>query len=121
MARTGDNRGGVRHFLLPRRAKITPEQAGLPFYGGNRRVTGLRREEVAMMAGVSVDYYTRLEKGNLAGVSDSVLHAVARALQLNEAEQAHLFDLARTANTAPSRMPRRQAAPRVRPSVLRVL
>jgi hypothetical protein len=73
------------------------------------------------MAGVSADYYTRLEKGNLTGVSDSVLHAVARALHLNEAEQAHLFDLAKTANTAPSRVPRRQAAPRVRPSVLRVL
>lgn len=116
-----DNRSEVRQFLATRRAKITPEQAGLPFYGGNRRVPGLRREEVAMMAGVSADYYTRLEKGNLAGVSDSVLHAVARALHLNEAEQAHLFDLARTANTAPPRAPRRQAAPKVRPSVLRVL
>ena len=116
-----DNRSEVRQFLATRRAKITPEQAGLPFYGGNRRVPGLRREEVAMMAGVSADYYTRLEKGNLTGASDSVLHAVARALQLNEAEQAHLFDLARTANTAPSRVSRRQPAPRVRPSVLRVL
>ena len=116
-----DNRSEVRQFLATRRAKITPEQAGLPFYGGNRRVPGLRREEVAMMAGVSADYYTRLEKGNLAGVSDSVLHAIARALHLNEAEQAHLFDLARTANTAPSRVSRRQPAPRVRPSVLRVL
>ena len=116
-----DNRSEVRQFLATRRAKITPEQAGLPFYGGNRRVPGLRREEVAMMAGVSADYYTRLEKGNLAGVSDSVLNAVARALHLNEAEQAHLFDLARTANTAPSRVPRRQAAPKIRPSVLRVL
>jgi hypothetical protein len=116
-----DNRSEVRQFLATRRAKITPEQAGLPFYGGNRRVAGLRREEVAMMAGVSADYYTRLEKGNLAGVSDSVLHAVARALHLNEAEQAHLFDLAKTANTSPSRVPRRQPAPKVRPSVLRVL
>ena len=116
-----DNRSEVRQFLVTRRAKITPEQAGLPFYGGNRRVPGLRREEVAMMAGVSADYYTRLEKGNLSGVSDSVLHAVARALQLNEAEEAHLFDLARTANTAASRVPRRRAAPQVRPSVLRVL
>ena len=116
-----DNRSEVRQFLATRRAKITPEQAGLPFYGGNRRVPGLRREEVAMMAGVSADYYTRLEKGHLAGVSDSVLHAVARALHLNEAEQAHLFDLARTANTTPSRAPRRLAPPRVRPSVLRVL
>ena len=116
-----DNRSEVRQFLATRRAKITPEQAGLPFYGGNRRVPGLRREEVAMMAGVSADYYTRLEKGNLSGVSDSVLNAVARALHLNEAEQAHLFDLARTANTAPARVPRRQAAPKIRPSVLRVL
>jgi transcriptional regulator with XRE-family HTH domain len=116
-----DNRSEVRQFLATRRAKITPEQAGLPFYGGNRRVPGLRREEVAMMAGVSADYYTRLEKGNLAGVSDSVLHAVARALHLDEAEQAHLFDLARTANTSPSRAHRRQAVYRVRPSVLRVL
>jgi transcriptional regulator with XRE-family HTH domain len=116
-----DNRSEVRQFLGTRRAKITPEQAGLPFHGGNRRVPGLRREEVAMMAGVSADYYTRLEKGNLAGVSDSVLHAIARALQLNEAEQAHLFDLARPANTSPSRAPRRQAAPKIRPSVPRVL
>jgi hypothetical protein len=116
-----DNRSEVRQFLVTRRAKLTPEQAGLPFYGGNRRVPGLRREEVAMMAGVSADYYTRLEKGNLTGVSDSVLHAVGRALQLNEAEREHLFDLARTANTAPSRVPRRQATPKVRPSVLRVL
>lgn len=115
-----DNRSEVRQFLATRRAKITPQQAGLPFYGGNRRVPGLRREEVAMMAGVSADYYTRMEKGNLTGVSDSVLHAVARALHLNEAEQAHLFDLARAASTAPSRTPRRPA-PRVRPSVLRVL
>jgi transcriptional regulator with XRE-family HTH domain len=115
-----DNRSEVRQFLATRRAKITPEQAGLPFYGGNRRVPGLRREEVAMMAGVSADYYTRLEKGNLAGVSDSVLHAIARALRLDEAEQAHLFDLARAASTAPARAPRRPA-PKVRPSVLRVL
>ena len=65
----------VRDFLVTRRAKITPEQAGLTVYGGNRRVPGLRREEVAMLAGVSADYYTRLEKGNLAGVSDTVLEA----------------------------------------------
>ena len=64
------NRADVRDFLVTRRARITPQQAGLPFYGGNRRVPGLRREEVAMLAGVSADYYTRLEKGNLTGVSD---------------------------------------------------
>ncbi|MFC0543392.1 helix-turn-helix transcriptional regulator [Kutzneria chonburiensis] len=90
----------VRDFLVTRRAKITPERAGLTVYGGNRRVPGLRREEVAMLAGVSADYYTRLEKGNLAGVSDSVLDAVAGALQLDEAERVHLFDLARAANAA---------------------
>src|SRR2546429_9399105 len=89
----------MRDFLVSRRARITPEQAGLPVYGGNRRVSGLRREEVAMLAGVSVDYYTRLERGNLSGVSESVLEALARALQLDEAERAHLFDLARAANT----------------------
>lgn len=71
------NRADVRDFLVTRRARITPQQAGLTFYRGNRRVPGLRREEVAMLAGVSADYYTRLEKGNLAGVSDGVLDAIA--------------------------------------------
>ena len=92
-----DNRNEVRDFLISRRAKITPDQAGLPAYGGNRRVPGLRREEVALLAGVSIDYYTRLERGNLNGVSESVLEALADALQLDEAERAHLFDLARAA------------------------
>ena len=101
-----DTRNEVRDFLATRRARITPEQAGLPAYGGNRRVAGLRREEVALLAGVSVDYYTRLERGNARGVSDSVLDALARALQLDEAERAHLFDLARAA-TPPARGPRR--------------
>jgi transcriptional regulator with XRE-family HTH domain len=115
-----DNRSEVRDFLASRRAKITPEQAGLPNFGGHRRVTGLRREEVALLAGVSVDYYTRLERGNLAGASDSVLEALARALHLDEAERAHLFDLARTANaTAGTR--RRPAAQRVRPGIQRIL
>jgi Helix-turn-helix domain len=82
-----DNRNEIRQFLTSRRAKITPEQAGLPTYGGNRRVAGLRREEVALLAGVSVDYYTRLERGNLGGVSEAVLDALARALQLDEAER----------------------------------
>ena len=75
----------IREFLTSRRAKITPEQAGLRTYGGNRRVPGLRREEVALLAGVSVDYYTRLERGSAAGVSESVLEALARALQLDDA------------------------------------
>ena len=109
------NRADVRDFLVTRRARITPQQAGLQFYGGNRRVPGLRREEVAMLAGVSADYYTRLEKGNLTGVSDSVLEAIAGALQLSEAERLHLFDLARTANTSPARAARRRPAPDIRP------
>ena len=115
-----DNRNEVRDFLATRRAKLTPEQAGLPLYGGHRRVAGLRREEVALLAGVSVDYYTRLERGNLAGASDSVLESLARALQLDEAERAHLFDLARAANaTAATR--RRPPARRIRASVQRIL
>jgi transcriptional regulator with XRE-family HTH domain len=115
-----DNRNEIRQFLTSRRARITPEQAGLPVYGANRRVPGLRREEVALLAGVSVDYYTRLERGNLGGVSEAVLDALARALQLDEAEREHLFDLARAANTtAPTR--RRPAQQRVRPGVQRIL
>lgn len=115
-----DNRTEVREFLSTRRARLTPEQAGVPLYGGKRRVPGLRREEVAQLAGVSTDYYTRLEKGNLAGVSESVLDAVTRALQLDEAERDHLFDLARAANTAPSRAPRR-GQPQVRASLQRII
>ena len=100
-----DHPDEVRDFLTSRRARLTPEQAGLRRYGANRRVKGLRREEVAMLAGVSVDYYTRLERGNLTGVSDSVLNALAEALKLDEAERTHLFDLARTANDGARRRP----------------
>jgi len=115
-----DTKTEIREFLTSRRAKITPDQAGLPVYGGQRRVPGLRREEVALLAGVSVDYYTRLERGNINGVSDSVLEALAGALQLDEAERAHLFDLARAAqSTAAAR--RRPANQRVRPGVQRIL
>jgi transcriptional regulator with XRE-family HTH domain len=117
-----DSRAEIRDYLTSRRAKITPERAGLPIYGSNRRVTGLRREEVALLAGVSVDYYTRLERGNLSGVSDSVLEAITRALQLDEAERAHLFDLARTANAATATVrARRRPAQHVRPGVQRIL
>jgi len=116
-----DNGNEMRDFLVSRRAKITPEQAGLPAYGGNRRVAGLRREEVAMLAGVSIDYYVRLERGRAAGASESVLEGIARALQLDEAERAHLFDLARAAAPVAPRAPRRPAAQQVRPSVQRVL
>jgi transcriptional regulator with XRE-family HTH domain len=116
-----DQQTQVREFLTSRRGKITPEQAGLPAYGGNRRVTGLRREEVAMLAGVSVDYYTRLERGNLRGASDSVLESLTRALQLDEAEIAYLYDLARSANASATAPQRRAPAAKVRPSIQRTL
>ena len=105
-----DNREQAREFLSTRRARITPEQAGLPAYGGTRRVTGLRREEVALLAGVSIDYYVRMERGNLAGASDTVLEGVARALQLDDAEREHLFDLARAAAPVPARQRRTRTA-----------
>ncbi len=115
-----NTRNEIREFLTSRRARITPEQAGLPAYGGRRRVSGLRREEVALLAGISVEYYTRLERGNARGVSESVLEGIARALHLDEAERAHLIDLVRTANTTrPAR--RRPTQQRVRPSVQRIL
>lgn len=118
---SSSNRADVRDFLVTRRARITPQQAGLAFYGGNRRVPGLRREEVAMLAGVSADYYTRLEKGNLSGVSDTVLDAIAGALQLDEAERQHLTDLARAANTSPARATRRNVPQQVRPGIRLIL
>src|SRR5690349_6845535 len=114
------NRSEVRDFLTARRARITPEQAGLPAFG-SRGVAGLRRGEVAALAGVSVEYYTRLERGNLSGVSDSVLDALARALRLDELERAHLYALARTSGNGHPHRPRRAAAPEVRPTVRRLL
>ncbi|UKA61484.1 helix-turn-helix transcriptional regulator [Arthrobacter sp. FW306-04-A] len=116
-----DRRDDIRAFLITRRAKISPEQAGIPVYGELRRVPGLRREEVAQLAGVSADYYTRLERGSIRGVSDAVLEAVSSALQLDEAERAHLMDLARTANVPSRRLPRQPPQQRVRPGVLRLL
>jgi transcriptional regulator with XRE-family HTH domain len=117
-----DPREDAREFLVSRRARITPEQAGLRTYGGNRRVKGLRREEVAMLAGVSAEYYVRLERGNLRGASDDVLDGIARALQLDEADRLHLFDLARAASTGPGRRTaRRPTRERVRPVVQRLL
>ncbi|GAA1955654.1 helix-turn-helix transcriptional regulator [Microbacterium deminutum] len=116
-----DNRTEAREFLSMRRARITPDRAGLPAYGGNRRVAGLRREEVALLAGVSVDYYTRLERGDLSGASESVLDALARALQLDDAETAHLFDLAHSANASPVAKKRATRAEGLRPSIQRLL
>lgn len=115
-----DNRAEVKEFLSSRRAKITPQQAGLATFGRNRRVPGLRRSEVADLAGVGVEYYSQLERGDLRGVSDSVLDALARALQLDEAERAHLTDLAHAAGPAP-RTRRKPPAQVVRPSVQRIL
>jgi hypothetical protein len=115
-----DNKTEIRDFLATRRARLTPGQAGLPDFGGKRRVSGLRREEVAMLAGVSVDYYVRLERGNLSGVSESVLEALMRALQLDDVERSHLFDLARTANASLGSR-RRPPVNRVRPGVVRLL
>ena len=116
---TPDLSAAIRDFLSTRRARITPEQAGLPAYGGNRRVKGLRREEVAMLAGVSVDYYVRMERGSLAGASEGVLNALAGALRLDEAERTHLFALARESGHHST--PRKRPAATVRPAVQHVL
>ena len=100
----------LRDFLTSRRARLTPQQAGLPDFGGRRRVPGLRREEVAVLAGMSTEYYVRLERGNAAGFSESVLDGVSRALQLDDAERAHLYNLVRAANVgtrSPVRAPTR--------------
>ncbi|MGO4649465.1 helix-turn-helix domain-containing protein [Nocardia sp. 2YAB30] len=111
-----DLRDDVQQFLTGVRARLTPSDAGVPDFGGQRRVPGLRREEVAQLAGVSTAYYTRMERGNLRGVSESVLRALARALQLNGVETQHLFDLARASDGATparakpqSRLPQRVA------------
>jgi hypothetical protein len=110
----------VREFLISRRANVTPEQVGIPEVG-ERRVPGLRREEVAMLAGVSTDYYTRLERGKIRGASESVLNAIARALQLDDVERAHLFDLARINPATPAPRSRTPIGGTVRASVQRVL
>lgn len=115
----GGIRVEIREFLMTRRAKISPDQAGLPRFGSRRRVAGLRREEVALLAGISIEYYTRLERGDASGVSDEVLERLSQALQLDDVERAHLVDLVRTANARPTR--RRPTPEHVRPSVQRVL
>jgi len=111
-----DTKNEIREFLTSRRGRVTPEQAGLPSYGA-RRVPGLRREEVAVLAGVSIQYYTRLERGDLNGVSESVLEGLARALALDDAERAYLIDLARAAHPMQARPRRRPAKHSVRPEV----
>jgi transcriptional regulator with XRE-family HTH domain len=118
-----DTRSDLGEFLTTRRARLTPDRVGLPDYGGRRRVPGLRREEVALVAGMSVEYYIRLERGNATGVSEAVLEGISRALQLDDAERAHLHDLARAANRAarPQLRRSRSAAQRVSPGVQQLL
>ncbi|MCG7207230.1 helix-turn-helix transcriptional regulator [Streptomyces arenae] len=115
-----DQTGELGDFLRSRRARLRPENAGVAFGGGARRVPGLRREEVAHLAGVSTDYYARLEQGRHPHVSETVLEAVARALRLDDTERGYLFELARPKRSGPDR--RRPApVPRVRPAVHQML
>ncbi|GAB2454749.1 transcriptional regulator with XRE-family HTH domain [Conyzicola lurida] len=115
-----DSKNDVQEFLTALRARLTPEKAGLTTFGGERRVPGLRREEVAQLAGVSTAYYTRMERGDLSTVSESVLFALVRALQLNDAESAHLFDLSKAAS-GPRRETRAKPEARVSPAVAQLL
>jgi transcriptional regulator with XRE-family HTH domain len=117
-----DTKREIQEFLTSRRARITPAQAGVRTFGsGPRRVPGLRREEVASLAGVSIAYYIKLERGDASGVSDTVLEALSRALQLDDAERAHLFDLVRAQHPVARTRRRRSAPPTIRASVQRLL
>jgi transcriptional regulator with XRE-family HTH domain len=118
-----DSPSDIREFLMTRRARLTPAQAGLPDFGGRRRVDGLRREEVALLAGISVEYYTRLERGNANGVSEAVLDGISRALRLDDAEHAHLHDLVRAATATPGEARRRSTArpSQISPSVRQLI
>jgi len=116
-----DRSSEIRDFLTSRRGRITPEQAGVPTFNGVRRVPGLRREEVAHAAGISVDYYNRLERGKTTTASPEILNAIARTLQLDQTEHDHLFDLFTTARRPPARSARRPQQPTVRPTLQRVI
>jgi transcriptional regulator with XRE-family HTH domain len=118
-----DHRNDLREFLTSRRERLTPAEARLPDFGGRRRVKGLRRQEVALLAGMSTEYYVRLERGNGTGVSEAVLDGISRALQLDEAEHAHLYDLVRSANqdTNPARRRRPARSQQVGTSVLQLI
>ena len=117
-----DTKREIQEFLTSRRARITPERAGVRTFGsGPRRVPGLRREEVASLAGVSIAYYTKLERGDASGVSDAVLEALTRALQLDDPERAHLFDLVRAQQPTPRTRRRRSASQTIRPGVQQLL
>jgi hypothetical protein len=118
-----DTRNDIREFLTTRRARLTPDQVGLPDFGSRRRVPGLRREEVALLAGMSAEYYVRLERGNATGVSEAVIEGISRALRLDDAERTHLYDLVRAANQGahPPRRRGRAKAQQVRPGVQQLL
>jgi transcriptional regulator with XRE-family HTH domain len=118
-----DNRNDIREFLISRRERLTPQDVGLPDFGGRRRVKGLRREEVALLAGMSTEYYVRLERGNGTGVSEAVLNGITRALRLDEAEHAHLYDLIRAANQGvePARRRGPSRPQQVRPNVQQLI
>ena len=117
-----DTKHEIQEFLTSRRARLTPAEAGLPTFGsGPRRVPGLRREEVASLAGVSIAYYVKLERGDASGVSDTVLEALSRALQLDDAERGHLYDLVRTQQPASRARRRRRTPQTIRPGVQRLL
>ncbi|MFD0273530.1 helix-turn-helix transcriptional regulator [Kitasatospora sp. NPDC127111] len=118
-----DKTPGLGEFLRIRRARVTPEQAGLPATTGRRRTTGLRREEVALLAGVSIEYYRRLEQGKQHRPGTAVLEAVARVLRLDEDERRHLFELARAPRSVTADAAAAGAAPSrtLRPDVLRML
>jgi transcriptional regulator with XRE-family HTH domain len=118
-----DTRHDLREFLTTRRARLTPDQVGLPNFGGRRRVPGLRREEVALIAGMSTEYYVRLERGNATGVSEAVLEGISRALRLDDAERSHLYDLVRAANQGarPQRRRGRAGTQQVRPGVQQLI
>ncbi|MFJ6216763.1 helix-turn-helix domain-containing protein [Streptomyces sp. NPDC092296] len=111
-----DGHGRLGSFLQARRAQLRPQDVGLPTYGDRRRVPGLRREELALLAGVSASYYTRLEQGASCHASVEVLDAIARALRLDEPERLHLRDLATGCRhrTAARRPPAERAGPAVR-------
>ncbi|MFC9457098.1 helix-turn-helix transcriptional regulator [Streptomyces sp. NPDC056983] len=114
-------REDIRHFLTTRRARLTPKQAGLPDFGGRRQVSGLRRSEVAQLAAISVEYYTRLERGNVGSVSEEVLDSLAGALQLDDVERAHLAALIRAANAPHRAADRDGGTSHVRDSLQQVL
>jgi transcriptional regulator with XRE-family HTH domain len=118
-----DHRNEIREFLTSRRERLTPQEVGLPDFGGRRRVKGLRREEVALVAGMSTEYYVRLERGNGTGVSEAVLDGISHALRLDEAEHAHLSDLVRAANQGnnPARRRRPARSQQVHANVLQLV